>query len=191
MTMTIHLILKTNNLKTFAQLAFLVGVCWMGYIKATFIFLRRYQLGHLIKQLNLEIFQPINDIERKILTKGFRFYDLIRKFLVTEAWISVAATCITPLFYNKNGGFVVAGWYPFNTSVSPTYELVYTQQSVSMIYVSMVNIYVDVVLAGILTFIGVQCDFVCHRLKNSQPKHKIKSVMEFEKVVNHHRLVLK
>lgn len=92
--------------------------------------------------------------------------------------------------YGKvTNGLPLAAWYPFETSKSPYYEMVYVHQTISLILNATLTVFTDFVMAGLTTFVGVQCDFICNELMEmDQDSSKYGSIND---IVNHHRNILK
>ncbi|XP_030763857.1 odorant receptor 46a-like [Sitophilus oryzae] len=132
-----------------------------------------------------EYFKPQNDEEKLIVKKVFESFGKFKTALVILSGISSFCSITVPLFYKTNQGLPVQSWYPFNIEVSPQYELAYVHQGLAMFFISGLNIFTDTLVAGVCTFVGLQCDLLCQRARNLAGDE-----LKFVECVKHHYTIL-
>nr|WJJ63336.1 odorant receptor 36 [Pachyrhinus yasumatsui] len=137
----------------------------MGQVKSIFFYFNRDALGTLITDLNKQQFQPNEGDEMLIVKNTYEFYGKFRKMLIIVTWLAVVPVLIKPLFSKSKYMLPCPAIYPINIYYSPVFEIIYGHQVIALIYFSLNNLYTNVTFIGLLTFIGIQCDLLCHRLK--------------------------
>ncbi|XP_060520305.1 odorant receptor 2a-like isoform X4 [Cylas formicarius] len=146
--LTLRWIFVTTNLKEFAEMGYVAINCLMGQTKMLVIFRNSSYFDQLIAACDDNIFQPRNIKELAIIRKVLRNFAKTRRVLKTRPYM-----------------LPVPAWYPTDCLKSPAFEIAYLHQGISIMYLACSNLYVDVLMAGFATFIGLQCDLLCARLK--------------------------
>ncbi|KAG5899378.1 hypothetical protein JTB14_036867 [Gonioctena quinquepunctata] len=179
---------QTESLEKFAGCGYVVAISCLGTAKSFYIFKNRREFQILVETLNDEVFQPRN-MQQKIMTESsLNFYKNVKTTLLAMCTTAVISSMTTPLLHKKNDeNLPFASWYPFDVKSSPVYELVYIHQCVSDFYISYVNIYVDIMISGFTTFIGLQCDMLCEELCNMEDDGD-QSIGEY---IEYHRQILR
>jgi hypothetical protein len=57
-------------------------------------------------------------------------------------------------------------WYPYNTQISPFYQITYIHQIASVVFITTVHVNIDTLVAAINAFNGSQFDILCDNLRN-------------------------
>ncbi|KAF7274416.1 hypothetical protein GWI33_012924 [Rhynchophorus ferrugineus] len=138
----------------------------MGQIKSYYFYKNQDKVIGLIQDLDQENFKPKNHKEISIIKDVFKSFSKTRVALVLLSVLSTFSSISVPLFYPTPQGLPVQSWYPFDISSSPLHQIVYIHQSLAIITISGLNIFTDTLVAGICTFVGLQCDLLCERLRN-------------------------
>ncbi|RZC33382.1 7tm 6 and/or DUF2225 domain containing protein, partial [Asbolus verrucosus] len=85
-------------------------------------------------------------------------------------------------------------WYPYNTQTSPQYEFTYLHQFVSINCISLVNVNIDTLIAGLNMYIGAQFDILCDDIRHLHDGSKdslAEARQKLKECVKHHREILK
>ncbi|XP_057659346.1 odorant receptor 4-like [Diorhabda carinulata] len=139
----------------------------MGSVETYFLFKYRTEISTLITQLSQERFQPKNSKQIEIAEEAIKPYTIIRILLQTIIFFSGIFLYISPLATLKTEkSFPYNCWYPFNVSKSPLYELAYIQQVLGGLYITITKLSTILFLGGIQLYLGVQCDFLCHKIES-------------------------
>lgn len=95
-----------------------------------------------------------------------------------------------PLNRQNNGhnGLPFAAWYPFDISNSLYYEIVRFHQIISVLFTASVSVYSDILMSGLTTFIGIQCDFISNNFTELDEDYLNDNVLNA--TVQHHWTVL-
>ncbi|KAF7274415.1 hypothetical protein GWI33_012923 [Rhynchophorus ferrugineus] len=182
---------NTTSIKTLAAIGYVVFICLMGQLKSVLLFKNRAEFKKLILDLDQKLFRPIKLIEEQLVNNTFAFFWKIKTALIVVSYISVTSLLLIPLFYEREQGLPIQAWYPFNESLTPNYQIVYVHQAIAIYYISSINIYVDVIVAGLCTFIGLQCDLLCQRLENVGEYGTEKEIKkDFVDCINHHYTII-
>lgn len=181
----INLCYTSDSLKSVASSGYVIAVCFMSNIKSFYIFRNRLHFEEIITALKDDGFQPKNSVQLQLIEKALNSYSRVKKFLLITSSISVFSALTTPLFYKKNSqDLPMSAWYPFDISTTFIHTIVYIHQCLSVFYVSYTNIYVDIIFAGLATFITVQCDLLCDNLKNIPKENTL-----FQCILHHWKIL--
>lgn len=181
-------IFEITNLVEMVTTGFITTIALMGSIKAFFVFKNREDLLLLVNSMKAEIFLPRNRIEEKIALKSLNFHKKVKYVSVVLCTAAILASMLTPIFKYSKGGLIFQAWYPFDITPQPLYVLVFMHQAIADFYLSYMNVYLDLVVAGFTTFVGMQCDILCHKLENME---EYGSDIELNKCIDHHKMILR
>ena len=82
-------------------------------------------------------------------------------------------------------------WYPYETKISPNYELTYIYQVVSIAMLAATNLNMDTLMAALMMYVAIQCDFLSDNVKHVKNNEDSQFVNEFEYHVKHHQMILR
>ncbi|XP_056648821.1 odorant receptor 49b-like [Diorhabda sublineata] len=106
---------------------------------------------------------------------------------------AVSASVLTPMLHKSEdieSRFPLRLWYPFKLdfAASPTYELVYIHHASLVVYSTLNNIFLEIIVAAFTTFVGAQCDLICHNMETATDLKMLKrfifhhqSIVDFAK----------
>lgn len=142
----------------------------------------------LVEELNNEVFQPADAKQIKLIQSNFWEWKVVAKII----WFSTAGGMIFFLFFplldkSDHRRLLFPSWYPFETQKSPFYEITFVYQVLSLLYVGLVNIDIDLFLSAVNMYIGCQFDLLCYNLQNLRHNNKRKILKCYE----HHQQILK
>ncbi|XP_056640863.1 odorant receptor 4-like [Diorhabda sublineata] len=161
----------------------------MGSVETYFLFKYRTEISTLITQLSQERFQPKNSKQIEIAEKAIKPFTIIRILLQAIIFFSGIFLYISPLATLKTEkSFPYNCWYPFNVSKSPLYQLAYIQQVLGGVYITITKLSTILFLGGIQLYLGVQCDFLCHKIESLGGPYFGKNL---KKCILYHESILK
>lgn len=168
-----HLFFQTANMYFIrTNLAAVTGTIYVLLIEILLVFKVYYLitnmvvLKQLLKILDTEMFQPknftqIHEIEAniyawKIIYKSF-WYSC---FGVNMFW------AVYPLFDETDRRLPFLAWYPYDTRISPMYEITYVHQILSVCFITTIHVNVDALAAALNVFNSSQFDILEDNLRN-------------------------
>lgn len=181
-------IFEFSNLMQVAKSGFVITISMMGSIKTFYIFKNSKDFLLLIDYLQAEEFLPKNQKEKSLAKESLRFHRTVKNVLLLICTAAIAASMATPIFSYRERKLLFSAWYPFDLAPLPAYILVYLHQTIADFYISYMNVYLDIVVAGFTTFVGIQCDLLCDNLKNMEED---KVDVELKKCIHRHKLILR
>ena len=143
--------------------------------------------------LDGQLFQPRTLEQRRLVQPGLDSW----KMTYTIFYVPVIATLILwAVFPIVDGSFreyrlPFSAWYPYNTKVSPFYELTYVYQIVSIWFLSITNFNMDTLIAALMMYIGTQCDILSDDVKNLGSRGELEFNTKLLKCIDHHRNIIR
>ena len=86
--------------------------------------------------------------------------------------------------------FPFPAWYPYDSTVSPWYELTYLYQALGIWYIAMSDVNINTLFFALLTYIVVQCDLLCDNCKNVTNGH-FSSTQNIISCIKHHKKIVR
>lgn len=181
-------IFEFSSLVEVTSSGFLITIALMGSIKTYYIFKNKKDFLLLIDYMQEKEFLPKNPKEQALAMESLSFHRKVKYVLLIICTAAIAASMATPIFSYRERKLLFSAWYPFDLAPLPVYILVYVHQTIADFYISYMNVYLDIVVAGFTTFIGIQCDLLCYNLTNMQ-----EDTMEvgLKECIRHHELILR
>ncbi|KAJ3663554.1 hypothetical protein Zmor_007805 [Zophobas morio] len=144
----------------------------------------------LMKMLNHELFQP-RDVGQVVLVQPNldSWKTIYQMFMVTALGGNLFWAAF-PLFDTANGEkrLPFLAWYPYDTSISPFYQITYVHQVLTYTYIGFTHINTDTFIAALNMYISSQFDILCDNLKNLHFSNNVKA--NLVKCIKHHWLIL-
>lgn len=145
-------------------------------------------IRRLAKKLNGKAFQPADARQIKLAESNFWEWNVVARIMRFSTGGGMIFYLSFPLLdKSENRRLLFPSWYPFDAQKSPFYEITFIYQILSLLYVALVNIHIDLFLSALNMYIGCQFDLLCHNLQNLRHNNKNK-ILEF---YQHHRGILK
>ncbi|RZC36703.1 7tm 6 domain containing protein, partial [Asbolus verrucosus] len=79
-----------------------------------------------------------------------------------------------------------SAWYPYDTKISPLYEITYLYQIIGIWFLTVGAVNMDTLIAALMMYIATQCDILCDDLKNLHHDFDRKLI----NCVKHHREIV-
>nr|AWT23354.1 OR4 [Hycleus phaleratus] len=157
------LTLVYNNLDLLIETIYVfltnAAVCF----KTVYYFRNQKLYKSIIETLDEEVFQPKNSHQRRIVQKFVNIWRDAFLFYEIAAILSVGSWAIYPML-KRTLPFV--SWYPFDSTKSPYFELMYIHQIASIQYAAFLNIMGDSVLGAIMMCCAAFCAILNDNLRN-------------------------
>ncbi|KAJ3663334.1 hypothetical protein Zmor_007625 [Zophobas morio] len=157
-----------KDLKALATTIFITSTEVLVSAKIYFFTQNIDTLKKLLRSLNQDSFQPKNEKQLELVNSILNFWKIVYGWFLFIVALTVIIWGIIPLLANSTGvkQLPFSAWYPYDSTVSPFYELTYLYQVVGMWYISMSNVNIGTLFYALLTYVVVQCDILCDNCKN-------------------------
>ena len=143
-------------------------------------------LKKLMTDVNEDHFQPRNSKQIKMIDSSFDFWRKTSTLLWTMGGGAVFFWALYPILdgsvQEKRLPFLA--WYPYDTTVSPFYEITYLYQIISVGVIASSGGAIDTLIAALNVFVGTQCDILCDNLKYDCGK-------KLTSCIRHHQRILR
>ncbi|RZB66617.1 7tm 6 domain containing protein [Asbolus verrucosus] len=193
---TINLFLTLNDLEATTGIIFMLIEEIMVILKMYCLLKNMKMLKQLLITLNDDLFQPKNLQQRGLVQPSLNAWTTIISAVRLFATGWLVSWCSFPFLDNtyREHRLPFLAWYPYNSKVSPFYELTYCYQVIAITYLCMANVNIDTLIAALNMYIGAQFDILCDDLRNF---HEISenasgtTNAKLKKCIHHHREILK
>ncbi|KAJ3663316.1 hypothetical protein Zmor_007612 [Zophobas morio] len=161
-------------------------------LKAYFFVLNLKVIKNLLLSLNSDNFQPKTEkqvIRAQLELNTYRKINYVYRSVVIASGVF---WCAIPLSDRKVNlyGLPFNIWYPYKVGLSPFYELTYLYQFVSILYIAIANVGVDMMVGALMIYICTQCIMLCDTLKKAESR-KSDVINKISACVNHHKDILR
>ncbi|XP_068912914.1 odorant receptor Or1-like [Tenebrio molitor] len=194
---TINLFFIYNNLEAVTATIFVSLTQLLAILKSYYLVQNMGILKQLMVTLNSEMFQPKNAKQKILIEPNLSFWKTIFRAYWGNACCTLFLWAVFPIIDNtvKEFRLPLLVWYPYNTKISPLYEITYIYQIICCYFICIINISVDTLIAALNMYIGAQCDILCDDLRNIDDYSKNSSVdIVNERWINcimHHKEILR
>lgn len=128
------------------------------------------------------MFIPKDEVEQTMAGEAFKMYNVVKYAMPLGVVFTVMSAGLTDM--EKNNYLPFGCWYPMDVTISPFYEICYIQQILSFFYFGNLVSQFLVLIIGLTSFIALQCDYICHRLKMLKDDEKsLRNIIEVHKKV--------
>jgi hypothetical protein len=150
-------------------------------------------LKRLMVKLDKQIFQPRNEKQRDLVRPNLNSW----KYTYEAFYIPVVTTLVLWAIFPIIDGTVkdrrlpFSAWYPYNTKTSPSYEITYLYQVISIWFLAIANLNMDTLIAALMMYIGCQCDILCDDMKNLRNSVEDDFNRKLLDCIEHHKTILR
>jgi hypothetical protein len=125
-------------------------------------------LKQLLKTLESDLFQPKSAEQKALIESSVYFWRIIYQLLFIMCCGCNLFWALFPLLDKTTGErrLPFLAWYPYNTTISPLYEITYVYQIVSAGFITTVHVNVDALVTAITVFNASQFDILIDNLRN-------------------------
>lgn len=159
--------LSLHDLNRLVAIMFFLPVEIIGIAKASKLVANAELLWEILDELNCNAFQPIGDLQKKLISKNLTSW----KNTFYASWVSAGGAVIffvsVPLLHSTDQQkMVFLSWYPYSFQETPFYQITYLYQAMSLLVVAITNTNIGLFLSAINMYIGCQFDLLCDQLRN-------------------------
>ncbi|XP_063926002.1 odorant receptor Or1-like [Zophobas morio] len=143
----------------------------------------------VMTMLNDDLFQP-RDINQVVMVQPN--LDLWKTTYKVFMIMSVGGNLFWaafPLLDKEKNRLPFLAWYPYDTNISPFYEITYIHQVLTYTYVCFTHINIDTLIAAFNMYISCQFDILCDNLRKLHFGDNVKA--NLVKCIKHHWLILR
>jgi hypothetical protein len=186
---TVKLFGNLNDLEIVTGTAFLCFSELLVVLKMFYLArnIKTFRL-HLVT-LNSDMFQPTSE-QIKLVLPDLKLWKLMYKLLWCSISVAIVFWSLVPIvdtsFQERQLPFLA--WYPFDAKTSPFFEMTYIHQTVSICYITAVNVNLDTLIAAMSMYTGAQLDILSNNLRKLRPEEFEE---ELTRCVEHHKEIVK
>ncbi|KAF7267919.1 hypothetical protein GWI33_018869 [Rhynchophorus ferrugineus] len=180
------------NTRSFVDfgITYIKPICFMAPIKSFLLMNNLSELRSVLADLEDLLFQPENNFELQLVKEVLDNFQKNKRVMIAIVGTGIVGSGLYPLF-DQTRLVPFPAWYPFNITKPLNFIFVYSHQFICVLIIGGLNMYCDIVISGMATFIGLQCQILCLRLGNiSKMAHNERQKM-LVKCVKHHVLILR
>lgn len=179
-----------DDLKAVTATIFLNLSELLGIVKSYYLIQNMAILKQLMITLNGPRFQPKNRRQKQLIEPNLKFWKLIYNIYWIMSGGAIFLWATFPILDKsvKDHRLPFMAWYPFDTTVSPNYEIAYVYQIIGVIFVASSTLGVDTLIAALSMYIGAQIDILCDNLRHLGGE---KFDEELVDCIHHHKEILK
>lgn len=193
---TINLFFLYDNLEAVTAIIFISLTQLICILKSFCVIQNMGVLKQLMVTVNSDIFQPKNVKQKELIQPNLKFWKNMFRALWTYACCTLFLWAVFPIIDNSVKEFRLPFlvWYPYNTKISPLYEITYIYQIMSCYFTCIINVSVDALIAALNMYIAAQCDILCDDLRNIDNYSSLTSdsnVTKWKNCIIHHKEILR
>ncbi|XP_063925633.1 odorant receptor Or1-like [Zophobas morio] len=132
-------------------------------------------LKKLKNDLEKDIFQPTNEGQILLIEPHLKMWKVAYFVFCIPSTAVVALFAAFPILDQriKEYRLPFSAWYPYNTKISPLYELTYLYQVIAILFMATVNVNTDILISALMMYVAAQCDILCDELRNLNASENI------------------
>ncbi|RZC41655.1 7tm 6 and/or Imm37 domain containing protein [Asbolus verrucosus] len=150
-------------------------------------------LKQLMTTINNDIFQPKNTMQKNFIESSLNFWKKVGMLLWTMSGGAIFFWSTYPILDNsiKESRLPFLAWYPYDTKISPYYEITYIYQIISVTVIASATLSIDMLIAALNVFTGAQFDILCDDLRHLHDDISLDFNAKLINCVKHHKEILK
>ena len=154
---TMYMILARNNFNDIIKGFFLFITNTIYFVKLFFLVKKNDLYQEIVRNMGDEVFQPKRFSEYLLSTDNMRGGKRITLMLIIVGLITWAGLATYPIVYHTKESTIV-GWFPFNKTRSPQFELTHAYQASALLLHELSHTTLDSLTTMVFTFICGQLD---------------------------------
>ena len=125
-------------------------------------------LKKLKNDLDTDIFQPTNEAQILLIEPHLKMWKATYFAFCIPSTAAVVLFAAFPILDQtiKEYRLPFSAWYPYNTKISPLYEITYLYQVIGILFTAIVNLNTDALISALMMYVAAQCDILCDELRN-------------------------
>ncbi|RZC35067.1 7tm 6 domain containing protein [Asbolus verrucosus] len=147
-------------------------------------------LKQLMATLNSDVFQPKTSQQKILVKPALQFWKIVYNVFLISGGPITCLWVFLPILRSKRYKLPVPVWYPFNTKISPCFEITYCYQIVNVFYLVIAICNIDMLISALMVYIGAQCDILSDSLRNLRDKEAVNFNSKLIDFIKHHKEIL-
>ncbi|KAJ3663373.1 hypothetical protein Zmor_007651 [Zophobas morio] len=178
-----------TDLEALTAIIFITITDVLASIKVYYFVRNMKQLKNLMVTLEEKLFQPKHVDQKFVFMSGLNFW----KFTYVVYHFPVVPTLSSWTVYPvvdgsaKDYRLPFSAWYPYNTKISPFYQITYIYQVLCIWFLALATLNMDTLIAALMMFVGAQCDILADNVKNLVHADYGTNLLQ---CMHHHRKIL-
>ncbi|RZB89854.1 odorant receptor 59a-like, partial [Asbolus verrucosus] len=190
-----NLMFNDNDLQTVTATSFITLSTLIAILKTYYLIQNMGILKELMVTLNSDLFQPRNLRQINQIKPSLKFWKINYVLYWSMASGAIFFWSTYPILDKSVEKYRLPfmAWYPYNTKISPYYEITYIYQILGIIFVATTALSIDTLIAALNMYIGAQFDILCDDIRHlydvtNDTFHEINKKLIHS--VKHHRKIL-
>ncbi|XP_072377668.1 odorant receptor Or1-like [Diabrotica undecimpunctata] len=161
----IYMYLNIDDMDEIMAVFYLAGPFIVNICKMLAVYRKFDEIKILMKKLNNTVFQPKCKQHLNIALNLKKFH---KRFFYVCLYLGLQTYLLFYLCFFLNEDMVIPtqGWFPFDYTRSPYFEIVYIFQNAVVLFNTVNIVNIDTFCVGLMMQIGMQCDYLCTTLNN-------------------------
>ncbi|XP_044270427.1 odorant receptor Or1-like [Tribolium madens] len=191
-TQTFNIYFIIDDLEAFTSSIFVTFACVACVFKTYYLLKNMKLLKVLFINIDKEIFQPRNHEQELLIQPSIKFWKGFYLIFRILCYNTCFFWCAYPILDKriKQHKLPFLAWYPYDSSVSPMYEITYFYQAVAIWYIVIISFNTDVLIGALNMFVGAQCDILCDNLRNLAKNGINELNQNLINCIKHHKAIL-
>ncbi|XP_044760908.1 odorant receptor 2a-like [Coccinella septempunctata] len=120
-----------------------------------------------IIHVNRPEFFPDDDEQKKIFLKAVMFQRRVTILFHLMGIVATLTMCFFPFIDpGMSGKLPFSSWYPFEVEAAPRYQIIYTYQTVCLLFMSLADVATDMLISGLLMVASNQLEILRYQIVN-------------------------
>ena len=168
---TWKLMTNLNDLEVITGTAFLSVSESLVVVKMSYLARNIKTFKKLLVMLNSHLFQPRTTKQVNLVAPSLNIWRFMYNLLGSSVTLAVIFYALTPILTGstKTHRLPFIASYPFDTTSSPFYQIIYLHQVASILFLAYINVNLDTFLAAFSLYAGAQLDILCDDFRNIEP----------------------
>ena len=160
-----------NDLEVITGTAFLSVSESLVVVKMSYLARNIKTFKKLLVMLNSHLFQPRSTKQVNLVAPSLNVWRFMYNLLGSSVTLAVIFYALTPILTGstKTHRLPFIASYPFDTTSSPFYQIIYLHQVASILFLAYINVNLDTFLAAFSLYAGAQLDILCDDFRNIEP----------------------
>ncbi|KAJ3663349.1 hypothetical protein Zmor_007635 [Zophobas morio] len=156
-----------SNLEALSSTVFITVSEFLAAVKVYYYVQNIKLLKKLQKDLEKDIFQPRNQHQIFLIQPNLQMWRTTYFTFCVPCAATVALWSVIPILDQtiKEYRLPVFAWYPYNTKISPLYEITYFYQVISLWFLGIANLNIDSLISALMTYVSALCDILSDDIK--------------------------
>lgn len=186
---TINMVFIFDDLHAVVKTFYVTLSELLALLKAFFVIKNIKIVKHLLTKIQCQQFQPQTIKQIRLIAPGLKFWKANYILCWFMSLGAIFFWSVLPILDKSSSEYALPflAWYPWNTKISPFYEITYTYQIFGLLCVATTAISTDALVTILNVFSGAQFDILCDNILHVSFNH---NVFELLKCIKHHKMIL-